>query len=412
MAWLQTDPSGNYHVSFRFAGRKFKRSLRTKAIKKAEMRLNRLEENVELVLSGRLEMPDEADVATFLLSDGKISKRNRCAERIELTDLFGRYFDGIPNKSLEASTIKGMKLHQGHLEKHIGSKFAVETLTRETLQSYVRVRSKAKGIRGRRLSPATIKKELVTLRSVWNWALAEGIVAHAYPLKGVRFPKSDEKPHFQTWDEITSQIERGKLTDNQILDLWDCLFLDRKQIEDLLDDVQKTANHPFIYPMFVAAAHTGARRSELMRSQLVDVNDDYLIIREKKRVRGQRSTRRVPMSDRLKIAMRDWTAIHPGGLSTFCIPEIARSKKNRESMQAITPDEANDHFQRALAESKWSVVHGWHCLRHSFCSNCAAKGVDQRVIDAWVGHTTEAMRRRYRHLFPNEERKVIKDVFG
>ena len=29
MAWLQEDPSGNFHVSFRFGGRKFKRSLRT-----------------------------------------------------------------------------------------------------------------------------------------------------------------------------------------------------------------------------------------------------------------------------------------------------------------------------------------------------------------------------------------------
>lgn len=412
MASLQIDPSGNHHVCFRFAGRRFRRSLKTKSTIEAETRLLRLEENIRFVESGRLEMPSNADAAIFLLSDGKLANKCSAVERIQLSGLFKRYFDGIPGDSLEDTTVGGMKTHQKHLEKHIGTSFHVDTLTRETLQSYVQKRSKAKGIRGRKLSPATIKKELVTLRSVWNWALAEGIVNTSYPLKGVRFPKTDEKPHFQTWTEITRQIERGNLDDAAILDLWDCLFLTREQIEKLLDHVKETANHPFLYPMFVAAAHTGARRSELMRSQLSDVDGTHMIIREKKRVRGKRSTRRVPMSERLADAFAQWQKIHPGGSSTFCLPDIARSKKNRESLLPLTCDEANDHFQRTLKDSTWTVIRGWHCLRHSFCSNCAAQGVDQRIIDVWVGHTTEAMRKRYRHLFPNKEREVIQSVFG
>ena len=43
----------------------------------------------------------------------------------------------------------------------------------------------------------------------------------------------------------------------------------------------------------------------------------------------------------------------------------------------------------------WGVLRGWHCLRHSFISNCAAQGIDQRMLDQWVGHTTEEMRRRW-----------------
>jgi integrase len=58
------------------------------------------------------------------------------------------------------------------------------------------------------------------------------------------------------------------------------------------------------------------------------------------------------------------------------------------------------------------VLRGWHVLRHSFISNCAAKGVDQRLIDAWVGHTTEEMRKRYRHLIPDVEQQAIQTVFG
>ena len=45
--------------------------------------------------------------------------------------------------------------------------------------------------------------------------------------------------------------------------------------------------------------------------------------------------------------------------------------------------------------------------RHSFASNLAAAGVDQRVIDEFMGHQTEPMRKRYRHLFPKTRRSAI-----
>lgn len=78
----------------------------------------------------------------------------------------------------------------------------------------------------------------------------------------------------------------------------------------------------------------------------------------------------------------------------------------------MTIYEATDHFRRTLANSKWSVMRGFHVLRHSFCSNLAAAGVDQRVIDEFMGHQTEEMRRRYRHLFPDQRRKAIEMVFS
>ena len=57
MAWLQTDPSGNHHICFRFGGKKFKRSLRTRDRKKVSRKLVRLEETVDLIESGRIELP-------------------------------------------------------------------------------------------------------------------------------------------------------------------------------------------------------------------------------------------------------------------------------------------------------------------------------------------------------------------
>ena len=81
MAWLQEDPtSGNQHICFRFGGKKFRRSLRTKDKKKATRKLNRLEETIELIDSGRVELPTNVDIPTFLLSDGKLQVKHKIRE--------------------------------------------------------------------------------------------------------------------------------------------------------------------------------------------------------------------------------------------------------------------------------------------------------------------------------------------
>lgn len=84
---------------------------------------------------------------------------------------------------------------------------------------------------------------------------------------------------------------------------------------------------------------------------------------------------------------------------TFSMPErVERSRKKREIGSPVTPSELHKHFRTTLKGSSWEVLHGWHVLRHSFCSNCAAAGVEQRLINDWVGHQTPEMVRRYRHF--------------
>ena len=54
---------------------------------------------------------------------------------------------------------------------------------------------------------------------------------------------------------------------------------------------------------------------------------------------------------------------------------------------------------------------GFHIFRHSLASNAAAAGVRQEVIDSWLGHQTEEMRRRYRHLFPKEKQDALQKKY-
>jgi integrase len=284
---------------------------------------------------------------------------------------------------------------------------------------------------------------VTSVRACWNWGLGAGLVGRPFPAnKALKYPKGDEKPPFQTWAEIERQLARGGLSPQEERELWDCLFLTLPEVEELLAFVKHHAAHPWVYPMFCLAAHTGARRSELLRARVQDLDfeGEAVLLRETKRARGRRTTRRVPLSPFLAAALQAWLAEHPGGPHLFCQAElVGRSKKRgrttghrgeatratslrgrlagvrereRSGVLPVTRDEAHDHFRRTLADSKWAVLRGWHVLRHSFCSNCAAQGIDQRLINAWVGHQTEEMVRRYQHLIPDQQRAAIRSVFG
>lgn len=417
MASLDKTSSGDYHIIFRFRGKRYKRALKTKRAGEANARLSRIDETIRLVESGRIELPTNVDIPTFLLSDGKLAGVESTPPPPQtLQSTFDRFFGSIPAGNLEATTLDGMHRHEKHLLRIVGPTFLLPTLTLDGLQKYVNQRSKEKTHYGRLVSATTIHKELVTLGTVWRWAERVKLVSGSFPRKGVRLPKQDELPPFQTWDEIERQIEQGGLDQAQASVLWDALYLRKSEVDDLITHVGEQALHPFIYPMVVMAAHTGARRSELMRSQRLDFDlaGSIVTIREKKRVKGRNTTRRVPMSPPLKTVIKQWLEEeHPGGPHTFCYghrPSRSRSKAKHAS--PLTYDQAHAHLERTLMGSKWEKVKGWHCLRHSFISNLASQGIDQRIIDDFVGHTTEQMRRRYRHLFPDVKQAAIDAVFG
>jgi integrase len=150
-----------------------------------------------------------------------------------------------------------------------------------------------------------------------------------------------------------------------------------------------------------------------LRWQDIDLVAETVTLHERKRDKEKHTTRRVQLSPGIVQVLKDWKEEHPGGPYVFCHAlRVAHSKKQRTAVGALTRDEANDHFKRTVAGSKWERLRGWHVFRHSFMSNCAAAGIDQRLLDAWSEQQTEEMRQRYRHLIPDQQRQAIRLVFG
>ena len=44
----------------------------------------------------------------------------------------------------------------------------------------------------------TIRKEVASFRAAWNWGAPMGLTNGHFPAKGLRYPKTDEKPPFMT----------------------------------------------------------------------------------------------------------------------------------------------------------------------------------------------------------------------
>ena len=408
MATIHQNQAKFWLIRFRFSGRQYYRSLETQEEKKAQGIKAQVEETLSLLKRGILELPEGTtadDAGVFILSGGKIAQRpSVVAAAKSLKEITDAYFAELPEGAKAASSLYTEKIHVKHLLDALKANTPLQQIGVAELQGYVARRSRQKGNNGNRVQPETIKKELMTFGLIWGFARARKWVSGELDKSEIRIPKPAEKPPFQTWDEIEAAIRRGGLTDQRVAELWDCLFLDEKQVLALLADVKKKAAYSFIHPMFAFAAFTGARRSEILRSQIGDFNFDrkYILIREKKRRHAVReSFRQVQMNSRLEEIMKEWFATHPGGSLAIC----------GEAEQPITRDAAHHHFTRTLSGTKWAKLRGFHVLRHSFASICAMRGVPEPIIDTWLGHQTEEMRRRYRHLYPEQAKSAMANLF-
>lgn len=288
MATVQ-NRSGKLFVAFRYAGKQYTRLVPGEDRSEAEARRKLVEVVIHDLEHGRLMLPpDCTDVGTFIMSAGKVSDPVKPPVYATLQELW----DGYRQVSVTSENTKTTEaVHFGHLLRILGPDAALPLLTTANLQGYIRQRSEANGIRGEKLSPVTIRKEIATLRSVWNgYALPQAMVKvqfQSHFIGKLSFPKQTTKPPFQTFDQIQRQIVKNHLTEAERANLWDSLFLDRGQLVEILTLIRTNADNPaWLYPMVLCAAHTGCRKSELLRSQPEDFDlpTNTVHWREKKRV--------------------------------------------------------------------------------------------------------------------------------
>jgi integrase len=436
MASLQRR-NGSYRILFCHHGKLHSFTIGKVKKAEAEVKARQVDYLLMRLKQGLLLLPTGTDIVSFIEHDGNPPEAGptlASAPRQVITIglLRDRYLLTHGNGTIETNSLDTCKLHLGHFCRMLGEGTPVAEVSLVNLQEYVNKRARAK------LSPVTIRKEIATFRAAWNWGEPMGLTAGKFPNRGLRYPKADEKPPFMTMAEIDRRLAKGGDPDM----LWEALYLQASELAELLAHVNKNASYPWIYPLVCFAAHTGARRSEMLRALVTDVDftENTVLVRERKRSRGERTTRRVPLTSFLKEVLSEWLRVHPGGPALFChAGTVVRSKKRssttghlnenerpsslkgrmatvkkreQAAQTALTRSEVHDHFKRVLIGTKWEKMRGLRTLRHSFVSACASKGVDQRLVEEWAGHLNEATSKRYRHLYPSTQQEAITQVFG
>lgn len=109
MPWLEQHPtSGRFKICFRWGGRQFKKTVKATDRRDTHAILQRVQENLGLAERGRLEIPTDADVATFFVSDGKLTDRPKLPpppKPLTLGELRDSYLRAHSGGALEANSL-------------------------------------------------------------------------------------------------------------------------------------------------------------------------------------------------------------------------------------------------------------------------------------------------------------------
>lgn len=219
---------GIFHVRFRFHGKEYKKSLKTHDQAAAEAACHVIELTIHRLHTGQTQVPPKVDPGDFIVSGGALLKPiEPPAPRVilpstrQLADEYGKSVKNLLAPSYHYS----QAMHLRHLVRHLGDRAdaPVDQIGFRDLDQYLKARLAVR-------HPNTAERERITLLQFFKWAvqqkyLLESPAAGLAPIKG-----GEDRPPFRTIAEISRIIERGGLSDAEVLDLWECLYLSPAEI--------------------------------------------------------------------------------------------------------------------------------------------------------------------------------------
>lgn len=133
-----------------------------------------------------------------MLADGKpIAVKNRSTV-CTLAQLFAAYDESLPPGAKKDSTLEGERIHRGHLPRLLKSRRSLKTIKHSVLQEYVNAILKERH-RRKPIQPATVRKEITTLRLIWNWVIEAEHIATPLAVDKHYFHPMQMKPTRQMY---------------------------------------------------------------------------------------------------------------------------------------------------------------------------------------------------------------------
>ncbi len=214
------------------------------------------------------------------------------------------------------------------------------------------------------ISSASMNRELATLRSLYRWALEKGAVERN-PMRAIKSLKSSNPlPH----------------------------FIPREKIEPIIEMPQQEGwmaqrNALLIIMLYL----TGLRLSEVASIRTTSFDADSQTLR----IMGKGNKERViPIIEPLReIIISHLLQIKALEIWKRAPESLFLSKQGRPLSTSMIQRVVRSELERAEVQGRKSP----HILRHTFATHLLGEGVDMRVIQELLGHTSLRATQRYTH---------------
>ncbi len=218
------------------------------------------------------------------------------------------------------------------------------------------------------VSPATLNRELSTLRSFFKWAESLSLISRN-PTRGIASLKSSKKlPVFIPASKMNHVNEQS---------------FDKSDSEEL-----RELRDGLIVLLFYA---TGIRSSELVGINIDDFRDDYHTLK----VRGKGDKQRmVPIVESVRaIILQYISKIKAQNICTYPFFPLFLSNTGRR----ISANMVYRIVRRDLSEAGVQGRKSPHVLRHTFATQLLNGGADMRNIQELLGHSSLQTTQLYTH---------------
>ena len=256
-----------YFVRFRFQGKEYKQSLKIRDRTEAETARRIVEVTIHRLSTRQLMVPNGVDTADFIVSGGTVLKPTQTSMPSPMTrQLIVDYLE-TQKHYLADSTHKLFTIHLNHWLKTLGQRAerAIDTVVARDLEQQLAARIVAS-------SATTAAKERRTLRHFFKWAANNGYVSVSPATDLPVITCGEDRPRFRTIAEVEEVIVRGGTTKEQVLDIWECVYLTPAEIASILGVVRERASEGESLILHAVPAYTGMRRGEVVRLPWIDVD--------------------------------------------------------------------------------------------------------------------------------------------
>jgi integrase/recombinase XerD len=233
-----------------------------------------------------------------------------------------------------------------------------------------------KSCRLKKVAPSTCNIDISTLKATFNVGIKFGWVLHN-PVKGIpklRIPQKDR------------------------------LCMSDDEVANLLNEVK---DYPLMRNMILFGLYTGCRMKEITNLQWkdIDLKDRLIHIRNKEDFNTKTGkSRLIPICDSLYSAINQMI-IENGNVINFHDPDSYVFSK--ENNIRFTNSSITHMFKYYIRKAKLPEKFHFHCLRHTFITNCIKRGININYVQALAGHSELKTTLGYTHIGIEDLKRAI-----